>query len=108
MHAVTVVACGRAVGGGSHERMSELDMAADLEQSVIDRGAGRPDIELKALPGPVEEHGVAERFGRSGEDEQPRLRWEPSQALDIALFDLAGDWLAVEETEPAGESCRAR
>ena len=59
-----------------------------------------------------EQHRIADRLGRRGEDEQPGVGGQLEDALGVALLDLAGDRLAPRETRtrrPArpGPTCAA-
>ena len=103
MHAVAVVGGGRAIGGGSDERVRELDAPPDLEQTRVHRGTGRRRVEPEGLGGAMEQHGVAERLRGGRQDEQPGVGGQLEEAPGVALLDLAGRRLVAGETEPAGE-----
>src|SRR3954451_500981 len=51
----------------------------------------------------MQQHGVTERLGRRRENNEPGLVWEPRDALDEALFDLARDGPAARDPQATGK-----
>ena len=103
MDAVTVVVGRGTVGGGSDERMRELDTRPDLDQPGFHRRVGGGHVETERLGGTAEEHSVAEGLGGGGDDEEPGVSGELEEALGEALFDLPGHRMAAGKSEPAGK-----
>ena len=104
MHAVPVARGCRPIGGGADERVRELDPPAQLEQPAVLCRTRRRDVDPERPCRAVQQDAVAEGLCGSREDEQLRVGREQPQALDVALFDPAGDRLAAGKTELAGET----
>ncbi len=83
--------------------MRELDAPCDREQPCVHRRVHRRRVDLEVPRSGVKQDRVAERLGRRDEDEELCVGWEPMEAPHEALFDLAGDRMALGETEAAGE-----
>ena len=103
MDTVAVVLRRRAIGGRPDQGMRELDASAEREQSGVHGGVDGRDVDLEGLRDRVEQHGVAERLGRRGEDEELRVGREQLEPAHVALLDLPGDRRALRQTEPPGE-----
>jgi hypothetical protein len=86
--------------------MCELDHRAQLDELSVHRGARRGHREPERLGGTMQQHGIAERFRRGGEDEQPGLLREQLQSPGVAVLDPAHHRLAGRDAEPAGELIR--
>ncbi len=73
VHAVAVLCRRRSVGGRSHERMRELDPAADREQPGVDRRVDSRHVDLERLRGRVKQDRVTERLGGRGQHQELRV-----------------------------------
>ena len=70
MDPVTVVGRSRAVRGRADERVREIGLPSDGQQSGVRHGLGGGHVDVEAFGGTVEQEGIADRFGYRGEDEE--------------------------------------
>ncbi len=89
MHLQTVPNGRRAVGGGAHQRMTELDTRAEFDQTdAFRRGCGTP-IEAELLRGRPQQCRVALRLGRSQRQKGLCSRRQVDQPSDERKFQLS-------------------
>jgi hypothetical protein len=105
MDSMAVLGSGRAIGGGPHEWVRELNAPTDFEQTRVYRRVGGSHVDAERLGGTVEQYRIAERLCGRGEDEQSRLDGKQAEPPNIALFDLAPHRLTGGQPESTGEVC---
>jgi hypothetical protein len=105
MDAMAVFGGRRAVGGGSDKWVCELHAPTQLQQTRVHCSVGRGHVDAERFGGTVQQQRIAQWFRGRGEHQQLRLGGEQVETSDVVLFDLADDWLAVRQPEPAGEVC---
>jgi hypothetical protein len=74
MDQVAVIGTGRTVGGGSDERVRELDAPSNVQQTGVHCRIGGGHVDTEPLRGTLEQHRIAERLRGRGEHEQLRIR----------------------------------
>jgi hypothetical protein len=104
----SVAGTGGTVDRGTHKRMAEPDVPADIEQARRHRRADGRAVQSQCLSCPVHQCGFPSHVGGGEQDQLLGLHGQLPKPHDVLILDARGQVPGSRKREPAGQVRRSQ